>query len=74
MCAIMGYTERDIPMSRLAAAFAAAKSRGPDDSRTLEAGSGSLLFHRLAIRGAQPEGVQPFTAPAGSGVACSGEV
>ena len=44
MCAIMGYTERDIPMSRLEAAFAAAKSRGPDDSRSLEVGSGALLF------------------------------
>ncbi len=74
MCAIMGYTERDIPMSRLAAAFAAAKSRGPDDSRTLEAGSGSLLFHRLAIMGAQPEGMQPFTAPDGSAVVCNGEL
>ena len=47
MCAIMGYTRRDIPMSRLQAAFAAAKSRGPDDSRSMEAGPGVLLFHRL---------------------------
>ena len=61
MCAIMGYTERDIPMSQLEAAFAAAKSRGPDDSRSLEVGSGSLLFHRLAIMGPEPSGMQPFT-------------
>ena len=74
MCAIMGYTQRDIPLSRLEAAFAAAKSRGPDDSRTLEAGSGVLLFHRLAIMGVHPEGMQPFTAPDGSAVVCNGEL
>ena len=30
MCAIMGYTGADLPLSRLEAAFAAAKGRGLD--------------------------------------------
>ena len=35
MCAIMGYTGTDIPVTRLEKGFAAARSRGPDASRTL---------------------------------------
>ena len=74
MCAIMGYTGTDIPVSRLEQGFAAVKSRGPDDSRTLELATGTLLFHRLAIMGVHPEGMQPFTAPDGSAVVCNGEL
>ena len=74
MCAIMGYTGGDIPMARLEAAFSAAKSRGPDESRSLAAGGGALLFHRLAIMGLEPEGMQPFTAPDRSAVVCNGEL
>ena len=74
MCAIMGYTAKDIPASALLRSFAATKSRGPDDSRTLETASGTLLFHRLAIMGVHPEGMQPFTAPDGSAVVCNGEL
>ena len=74
MCAIMGYTAADIPLSRLENAFSAAKSRGPDGSRSLALPGGSLLFHRLAIMGLHPEGMQPFTAPDGSAVVCNGEL
>ena len=74
MCAIMGYTKKDIPREQLMEAFAATKSRGPDDTRVLEAGEGTLMFHRLAIMGPQPEGMQPFTAPDGSAVVCNGEL
>ena len=74
MCAIMGYTAKDIPASALLRSFAATKSRGPDDSRTLETASGTLLFHRLAIMGVHPEGMQPFTSPDGSAVVCNGEL
>ena len=74
MCAIMGYTGRDIPLSHLEGHFAAAKSRGPDCSRSLELPSGTLLFHRLAIMGVHPEGMQPFTAPDGSAAFCNGEL
>ena len=74
MCAIMGYTGVDLPLTKLEGAFAAAKSRGPDDSRSLALPSGSLLFHRLAIMGPEPAGMQPFTAPDGSAVVCNGEL
>ena len=74
MCAIMGYTAKDIPRESLLAGFQATKSRGPDDSRSLETGAGILLFHRLAIMGPEPAGMQPFTAPDGSAVVCNGEL
>ncbi len=74
MCAIMGYTGVDLPLTKLEGAFAAAKSRGPDDSRSLALPSGSLLFHRLAIMGPEPAGMLPFTAPDGSAVVCNGEL
>ena len=74
MCSIMGYTGRDIPRSRLETAFAATKSRGPDDSRSVQLPSGTLLFHRLAVMGPEPAGMQPFTAPDGSAVVCNGEL
>ena len=57
MCAIMGYTAKDIPVSQLQQGFAATKSRGPDDSRFLETRAGTLLFHRLAIMGPEPAGM-----------------
>ncbi len=74
MCAIMGYTTKDIPLEELLRGFARTKSRGPDDSRILEAGPGVLLFHRLAIMGPEPAGMQPFVAADGSAVACNGEI
>ena len=74
MCAIMGYTQRDIPRETLTAAFAKTASRGPDDTRVMDTGPGTLLFHRLSIMGVHPEGMQPFTAPDGSAVVCNGEL
>lgn len=74
MCAIMGYTAKDIPLEELMKGFARTKSRGPDDSRVLETRSGTLLFHRLAIMGPEPEGMQPFVAEDGSAVVCNGEL
>jgi len=74
MCAIMGYTAKDIPVSQLQQGFAATKSRGPDDSRFLETRAGTLLFHRLAIMGPEPAWMQPFSSPDGSAVVCNGEL
>ena len=74
MCAIMGYTRKDISAEKLMEGFSKVKSRGPDDSRVLELPEGTLLFHRLAIMGLQPEGMQPFTAADGSAVVCNGEL
>lgn len=48
-------------------------SRGPDDSRIVDTGDGILAFHRLAIMGLTPEGMQPFTLD-GSYVVCNGEI
>jgi asparagine synthase (glutamine-hydrolysing) len=48
-------------------------SRGPDDSRIIDTGKGLLGFHRLAIMGLHPEGMQPFELD-GSYVVCNGEL
>ncbi len=74
MCSIMGYAGTDLTREELLAGFQRTKSRGPDDSRALDVPGGTLLFHRLAIMGPQPEGMQPFTAPDGSAVVCNGEL
>ena len=47
-------------------------SRGPDDSRIIDTGKGLLGFHRLAIMGLTPSGMQPFELD-GSYVVCNGE-
>ena len=36
-------------------------SRGPDDSRIVDVGGGILAFHRLAIMGLSPAGMQPLS-------------
>ncbi|MBO4914199.1 MAG: asparagine synthase B, partial [Oscillospiraceae bacterium] len=48
-------------------------SRGPDASAIVQTGGGLLGFHRLAIMGLHPEGMQPFERE-GSFVVCNGEV
>ena len=53
--------------------FEATVSRGPDDSRILDTGNGILGFHRLAIMGLHPEGMQPFTLN-GNAIVCNGEI
>ena len=74
MCAIMGYTGKDLSLEALEAGFARTKSRGPDDSRTLALPHGTLLFHRLAIMGPDSAGMQPFVWADGSAVVCNGEL
>ena len=73
MCSIIGYCGKPIDRSAFCAAFARTISRGPDDSRILDAGQGLLGFHRLAIMGLHPEGMQPFTQN-GSALVCNGEI
>lgn len=74
MCSIMGYTAQDISRETLLEAFARSKTRGPDDTRTLETDGGPLFFHRLSIMGLEEAGMQPFSAPDGSAVVCNGEL
>lgn len=73
MCSIMGYCSCDVTYDDFKAAFERTKSRGPDDTRVIFAGKGLLGFHRLAIMGLHPEGMQPFELD-GSAVVCNGEI
>ena len=73
MCSIMGFSKRSIPLALAKEGFDETKSRGPDMSRFVEAGEGWLGFHRLAIMGLHPEGMQPFELD-GDMVVCNGEL
>ena len=73
MCSIMGYCSGGATLGRFQAGFEKTISRGPDDSRIVDTGKGLLGFHRLAIMGLHPEGMQPFELD-GSYVVCNGEV
>lgn len=73
MCSIMGYCGPEPDMPAFTAGFDRTKSRGPDDSRVLRLGDGVLAFHRLAIMGLEPGGMQPFELD-GDYVVCNGEI
>jgi len=73
MCSIMGLTDKSVSLEKLKECFEKTVSRGPDMSRIVEAGTGYLCFHRLAIMGLHPEGMQPFELD-GDYVACNGEL
>ena len=73
MCSIIGYCGHCAVRVKFMRGFERTKSRGPDDSRVVEAGEGLLGFHRLAIMGLTPEGMQPFELD-GSYVVCNGEI
>ena len=71
MCSIIGYCGEPINYADFITAFGRTKSRGPDDTRIVNAGSGLLGFHRLSIMGLHPEGMQPFSLGESS-VVCNG--
>ena len=73
MCSIIGYCGPVADMEAFEAGFQRTVSRGPDDSRAVPAGEGMLGFHRLAIMGLDPKGMQPFTLD-GSLAVCNGEI
>ena len=73
MCSIMGYCSPSVDFTRFQEAFDRTVSRGPDDTRIIDTGTGLLGFHRLAIMGLHPEGMQPFSLN-GNYVACNGEI
>ena len=60
MCSIIGYLGSSISAQALRDGFDKTVSRGPDDTRMLHIGAATLGFHRLAIMGLHPEGMQPF--------------
>lgn len=69
----MGFCDRGVTVSEMKRFFDRTISRGPDDSRIIDTGKGLLSFHRLAIMGLHPEGMQPFELD-GSYVVCNGEI
>lgn len=73
MCSIMGYCDKDVDKELFRQGFDKTISRGPDDSRIIDTGKGLLGFHRLAIMGLSPEGMQPFELN-GNYCVCNGEI
>lgn len=73
MCSIMGYCGSGAAFDVFQEGFQQTISRGPDDSRIVDTGNGLLGFHRLAIMGLTPSGMQPFQLD-GSYVVCNGEI
>ena len=73
MCSIMGYCSDGAAFELFKKEFDKTVSRGPDDSKIINTGKGLLGFHRLAIMGLHPEGMQPFELD-GSYVVCNGEI
>ena len=73
MCSIMGYLGSGAPLDVFKKGFDQTISRGPDDSKIIDTGFGLLGFHRLAIMGLTPEGMQPFNLGKNY-VVCNGEI
>lgn len=69
----MGYCDKDVDLELFKQGFDKTISRGPDDSRIIDTGKGVLGFHRLAIMGLSPEGMQPFELN-GNYCVCNGEI
>ena len=73
MCSILAYCSEQADPKVTAQMLSKTISRGPDDGRILNTGSGFLGFNRLSIMGLTPEGMQPFMLNGNSGV-CNGEL
>ena len=73
MCSIMGYCGSGATYSTFLDGFSKTVSRGPDDTKVVDTGKGLLGFHRLAIMGLTPEGMQPFEM-GGNYAVCNGEI
>ena len=73
MCSIMGYCSPRADRRAFEGGFSRTVTRGPDDRRIVDTGAGLLGFHRLAIMGLHPEGMQPFGLN-GSFLVCNGEI
>lgn len=73
MCSIMGYCSDGASFDEFRKCFERTVSRGPDETRIEDLGCGYLGFHRLAIMGLTPSGMQPFEL-CGSYCICNGEI
>lgn len=73
MCSIMAYCGSTATPDAFQKGFERTISRGPDDTRIVDTGKGLMGFHRLAIMGLTPAGMQPFSLD-GSYIVCNGEI
>lgn len=73
MCSIIGFEKKTYSKEEIQPFFQRTVSRGPDSSRFIETPSGYLGFHRLAIMGLDPTGMQPFTLGQDA-IVCNGEI
>ena len=73
MCSIMVCCGYPADWDVFLEGFQQTLSRGPDESRIIDTGSGLMAFHRLSIMGLTPSGMQPFELN-GSWVVCNGEL
>lgn len=73
MCSIMSYEGTAIQYEDFKKSFDKTISRGPDMSEIIDTKHGLMGFHRLAIMGLHPEGMQPFELD-GSYLVCNGEI
>ena len=73
MCSIMGFEKQELSREELRPFFDRTVSRGPDMSRIVQTPSGWLCFHRLAVMGLTPEGMQPFRL-GDDLLVCNGEI
>lgn len=69
----MGYCGLPADIKKFMQGFEQTVSRGPDDTKIVDTGRGLLGFHRLAIMGLTPTGMQPFSLGR-SYVVCNGEI
>ena len=74
MCSIIGFSTRDVSPDCVRTHFGLSVSRGPDQTRFLNAGNNNYLgFNRLAIMDLSEDGMQPFHL-GGDSVVCNGEI
>ena len=73
MCSIMGVESKAISPALIEESFEKTVYRKQDMSRIVETKTGFLCFHRLAIMGLSPEGMQPFFLGEDA-VVCNGEL
>ena len=73
MCSIMACLGARITKEEFTVGFDKTVSRGPDDSRITEIPDGFMGFHRLAIMGLTPQGMQPFSFEKNV-LVCNGEI
>ena len=69
----MCYCKDDADIEEFKEGFKETVSRGPDQSEIVRTADGIMGFHRLAIMGLTPSGMQPFEYN-GNYVICNGEI